>query len=212
MLRRLSAPPPRNQAGPVDNRPAHDADRAAEAAARSQAPSVSLRRAPPLQLSRKCAACEDAAGLTEECEDCQEKRLLGHPLQRKLTINEPGDAYEQEADRVADQVMCMAAPPAPAGLPPDAPRVQRRVTDGGAAGSGTTAPPIVHDVLSSPGEPLDAASRNFFELRFGHDFSRVRARAAASARAVNAHAYTVGSHLCLAAGGERRSRALASGA
>src|SRR5262249_25581844 len=35
-------------------------------------------------------------------------------LQRKLTINEPGDTYEQEADRVADQVMRTSAPAAAA--------------------------------------------------------------------------------------------------
>ena len=58
------------------------------------------------------------------------------------------------------------------------------------------APPIVHDVLRSPGQPLDMATRAFMEPRFGHDFSQVRVhndeRAAASARAVNALAYTVG--------------------
>lgn len=57
-------------------------------------------------------------------------------------------------------------------------------------------PPIVHDVLSSPGQPLDAGTRAFMEPRFGFDFSRVRvhtdARAAESAQAVNALAYTVG--------------------
>ena len=62
-----------------------------------------------------------------------------------------------------------------------------------------TAPPIVHQVLDSPGQPLDPATRNFFEPRFGHDFSRVRVhtddRAAESARAVNAAAYTVGSDI-----------------
>jgi hypothetical protein len=61
------------------------------------------------------------------------------------------------------------------------------------------APPIVHEVLNSPGQPLDVASRQFFEPRFGHDFSRVRVhtddRAAESARAVNAAAYTVGSDM-----------------
>jgi len=63
------------------------------------------------------------------------------------------------------------------------------------AGAGV-APPIVHDVLRSPGQPLDAATRAFMEPRFGHDFSRVRVhtdvKAAASARSVNALAYTVG--------------------
>jgi hypothetical protein len=57
-------------------------------------------------------------------------------------------------------------------------------------------PPIVHEVLHTPGQPLDASARAFFEARFGHDFSQVRvhtdARAAASARAVHASAYTVG--------------------
>jgi len=57
-------------------------------------------------------------------------------------------------------------------------------------------PPIVHDVLSSSGHPLDARTRAFMEPRFGHDFSGVRvhtdARATESARAVNALAYTVG--------------------
>ena len=37
------------------------------------------------------------------------------------------------------------------------------------------APSIVHDVLRSPGCPLDAVTRSFMEPRFGHDFSRVRA-------------------------------------
>lgn len=56
--------------------------------------------------------------------------------------------------------------------------------------------PIVHEVLRSPGQPLDAATRTFMEPRFGYDFSQVRVhtdnKAAESARAVNALAYTVG--------------------
>jgi len=63
-------------------------------------------------------------------------------------------------------------------------------------------PPVVHDVLRSGGQPLDSGTRAFFEPRFGHDFSRVRvhadARAAESARAVNALAYTVGDHIAFA--------------
>lgn len=57
-------------------------------------------------------------------------------------------------------------------------------------------PPIVHEVLRSPGQPLDAATRAFMEPRFGHDFSEVRVhtddKAAQSARVMNALAYTVG--------------------
>ena len=71
------------------------------------------------------------------------------------------------------------------------------------AGSGlATAPPIVHEVLRSPGQPLDGGTRALFEPRFGHDFSRVRLhtneRAAESARAVNALAYTVGHDIVFA--------------
>src|SRR6266550_3286032 len=33
-----------------------------------------------------------------------------HVLQAKLTVNEPGDQYEQEADRVAERVMRMPDP------------------------------------------------------------------------------------------------------
>ena len=60
-------------------------------------------------LQRKCA-CGGSAGLAVECSECQSKRLLGKPLQTKLRINEPGDEYEQEADRVSEQVMRMAEP------------------------------------------------------------------------------------------------------
>jgi hypothetical protein len=66
------------------------------------------------------------------------------------------------------------------------------------------APSIVHDVIESPGSPLDRATRSSFEPRFGRDLSDVRVhaddRAAASARAVGAVAYTVGSHIVFEAG------------
>jgi hypothetical protein len=35
-------------------------------------------------------------------------------------------------------------------------------------------PPVVHEVLNSPGQPLDATTRAFMEPHFGHDFSSVR--------------------------------------
>ena len=65
-------------------------------------------------------------------------------------------------------------------------------------------PPIVHDVLHSQGQPLEATTRGFMEHRFGHDFSRVRvhddSRAAASARAINARAYSAGSQIVFGEG------------
>jgi hypothetical protein len=68
----------------------------------------------------------------------------------------------------------------------------------------TVAPPIVHEVLRSSGRPLDLATRAFMEPRFGHDFSQVRvhtdARAAKSAQAINALAYTVGQNVVFGTG------------
>ena len=78
--------------------------------------------------------------------------------------------------------------------------LQRRATDRDPI---TAVPPIVQDVLDSPGQPLDPATRAFIEPRFGHDFGHVRvhtnAKAADSARAVHAHAYTVGSNVVFGA-------------
>ncbi|MCC7576584.1 MAG: DUF4157 domain-containing protein [Methanomethylovorans sp.] len=124
-------------------------------------------------------------------------------LQAKLRIGQPHDIYEQEADRVAEQVMRMPEP-----------QVQRKcakckkkleLLQPKAMGSITnTVPPIVHEVLSTPGQPLDPVTRAFMEPRFGHDFSNVRVyskgQAATSAEAVNAHAYTVGQSIVFANG------------
>jgi len=120
----------------------------------------------------------------------------------------------------ANQTVAAAAPPRTANF------LQRKCACGGSAGfSGQCedcgknrlgiqrraaspdagiAPPIVHEVLRSPGVPLDPALRADLEPRFGHDFSRVRvhtdARAAQSADAVSAHAYTVGRDVVFASG------------
>jgi uncharacterized protein DUF4157 len=136
-------------------------------------------------------------------------------LQAKLTVNTLGDIYEQEADRVAEQVT--SAPE---------PQLQRACTCGIGCSkcqhertaherlqakrvqtnhSGAIlAPPIVHEVLNSPGQPLETTTQGFMKSRFGHDFSRVRvhtdARAAESARAVSALAYTVGHNIVFGAG------------
>ena len=138
-------------------------------------------------------------------------------IQTKLAINKSGDQYEQEADRISEQVMRMREP-----------QLQRACTCGGGCPKCQTeqlgqeherlqtkrvqssdtaqivAPPIVHEVLASPSQLLDPATRTFMESRFGHDFSQVRvhadAKAAESARAVNALAYTVGRDVVFGAG------------
>ena len=138
-------------------------------------------------------------------------------LQAKLTVNTPGDAYEQEADRISEQVMRMsetrlqracACGGACGGCQTEQPgrelkRLQTKRTDSGDVGS-ATAPPIVHEVLSAPGLLLDPSTRGFMEPRFGHDLSHVRIHtnpeAAESARAVKAQAYTVGNNIVFGEG------------
>jgi hypothetical protein len=82
--------------------------------------------------------------------------------------------------------------------------LQRHASGGGALPVSPVAPPIVHEVLRSPGRPLEEDTRTFMESRFRHDFSQVRVhtdqRSAESAHAVSAHAYTVGRHVVFGAG------------
>ena len=65
-----------------------------------------------------------------------------------------------------------------------------------------SAPSITYDMLRSHGQPLDVTTRVFMETHFGQDFSRVRVhtdrRAAESARAVSALAYTSGENIAFA--------------
>lgn len=147
-----------------------------------------------------------------------------------LRIGDANDAYEKEADRVAEEVMSgghgkrhwslsstsTAAPlqrkcscGASGGASGECEEckhkkkegqmVQRRSTEAAAA---AVAPPMVRDVLNSPGQPLDQPTREFFEPRFGRDLRSVRlhtgAHAAQSAREVKALAYTVGNDVVLA--------------
>jgi hypothetical protein len=62
----------------------------------------------------------------------------------------------------------------------------------------------VHEVLSSAGFPLPDAARRDAEHRVRHDFADIRVhtdpRAAESAKAVSARAYTVGKHVVFGAG------------
>ncbi|MEO8411480.1 MAG: hypothetical protein ABI478_13010, partial [Propionivibrio sp.] len=105
-------------------------------------------------------------------------------LQAKLAINQPEDEYEQEADRISEQVMRMPEPrlqracACGAGCPrcrteklgQEHERLQTKHIESGNLGQ-AAAPPIVYEALRSPGQLLDPATRAFMEPRFGHDFS-----------------------------------------
>jgi hypothetical protein len=148
-------------------------------------------------LQRKCACGSPAASLTEECGECNSRKLI----QTKLIIGTSNDQFEQEADRVADQVLAAPANPA---VRSNTRCIQRFARQSSASVSTAAVPPGVDRILASPGRPLDPALREDMEQRFGHDFSRVRvhadAQASESARAVNALAYTVGRDIVFGAG------------
>jgi hypothetical protein len=149
-------------------------------------------------LQRQCA-CGGSAGVSGECEECRQKRLSGQPkgMQAKLAINQPGDRWEQEADRAADDVLAVRplAPAQPAAEPIHRAEMSPSMME---------APASVQEVLTSPGQPLDAITQTLMSGRFGYDFSSVRIhsdrRAAESARDVNALAYTVGRDVVFAPG------------
>src|ERR1700750_1376056 len=83
----------------------------------------------PFFLDRRAPAGKQADSANHP--DWDFARVSIHPLARpaiqtKLAINHPGDQYEQEADRVSDQVMRMPHPGEPATVESLAPqRLQR---------------------------------------------------------------------------------------
>jgi hypothetical protein len=121
-------------------------------------------------------------------------------LQKKLSIGTNNDPLEQEADRVADQVL---SSPMDSSISHSAPRIQRFALHA-AESTNDTAPSSVDNVLASSGRPLEPPIKNDMSQRFGHDFSDVRVHSGAaaqqSARDVNANAYTVGNNIVFGAG------------
>ena len=160
---------------------------------RSDASATNFMPGRSLLLQRQCA-CGSSAGASGECAACANKRRL----QAKLSIGASNDPLEQEADRVADQVL--AGPVHPAVN--TAPNIQRYT--GHASSVAGTAPASVDQVLASRGRSLESGLKQDMGQRLGYDFSRVRvhadAIAAQSARDVHAHAYTVGQNIVFAAG------------
>jgi hypothetical protein len=147
--------------------------------------------------SMRAASCACGGG----CARCNNRKNSSRGiLQAKLEVGAPDDAYEQEADRVADEIL--AAPSGNAIRNKAAPLIQRLTSQ--TVGYKTTAPPSVESVLSGSGKSLDIELQQDMSQRFGQDFSEVRihtgAAAEQSAQEINAHAYTVGRNIVFGAG------------
>lgn len=169
-----------------------------------------------LILQRKCA-CGNHTVAGGGCIECNKKNHSLQPdsinrgesgintsfsrtpaMQRRLTIGASDDALEQEADRIADQVLAASPGSIIGGV---LPRIQRFTAQ--PAGQTGTAPASVDRVLASSGSLLEPTLKADMEQRFGHDFSHVRVHSGAaaeqSAREVNASAYTVGHNIVFGA-------------
>lgn len=153
--------------------------------------------------------------------------LRANRIQPKLSVGQPNDQYEQEADRVADQVMRMPEL-SQSESASDTPRIQRRCDaceedisrqpikkNGGFLQAkhfaeesdsllDANATAQVAAVRRGAATPLPGPVREYFEPRFGRDFSSVRvhtdANAAESANTINARAYTLGQDVVFGSG------------
>jgi hypothetical protein len=117
------------------------------------------------------------------------------PLFRSV-VGQGNDPLEHEADRVTHRLARMlpdlSTAPAPAQL-------SRKCVS-----CPSESPQFVREVLSTPGQPLDSATRAFFEPRVGHDLSSVRVhadrQASEAAGGVAAQAFTVGRNIVFGRG------------
>jgi hypothetical protein len=178
--------------GAVNDPLEHEADRVAEQVMRMPAAGIPLTSAPP-RISSKCAECEEEEKLqkkpagTAEATSSEAPSIVhevlrspGQPLDAT-----PGDVYEQEADRIANQVMATPGYSAVSGAPP---RIQHFSAQSN--GQMDAALASVDQAFASPGRPLEPELRQDMEQRFGYDFS---------AQDLNAHAYTVGADVVFGA-------------
>src|SRR5688500_2907809 len=91
------------------------------------------------------------------------------PVQAKLKVNTPGDSYEQEADRNANELSGKSSCACKGKCSScSSKRVQRK------SGAPAAESADVDPILSGPGHALDSNTRSFMEPYFGHYFSLVR--------------------------------------
>jgi hypothetical protein len=175
----------------------------------SRAPAAPLQSrlritSPVVQRAPTCA-CEGT------CPRCQAKS--------SLTVSQPNDPAEREADAVAKRIMRMPVgglKPVPnagnlpasnlrkCGLYDDKERPIQRKALPSSRGTPSQIPAHVHNAISTGGRPLASETRSFFEPRLGYDLSGVRIHiggtAAASAQTVDAKAYTLGHDIIFGSG------------
>lgn len=173
-----------------DSRSGREAERAADqvnpltgSTPAAGPPEVHRRDTRP-RVQRMCTRCRERLrqGRSLDCADCESHILRKAQTGMDHLEPQPVHRTERRGERAADGDR-------------DHGQEVRRDRSGGEPTS-ETAPPIVSDVLRSAGQPIDPSTRHFMESQFARDFGHVRlhtsAKAARSARAIGARAYTVG--------------------
>lgn len=112
-------------------------------------------------------------------------------IQAKLNISQPGDIYEQEADRIANQALKVST------LQSNSPKDEIQISNSKAINN-------PFGVVKRGGQPLPASLRAEFDPLLGYDFSRTRlhtdSEATTSTRMMHARAYTYNHHIVFGAG------------
>ncbi|MEA2561994.1 MAG: hypothetical protein QOH06_3498 [Acidobacteriota bacterium] len=128
-------------------------------------------------------------------------QAVGRLLQTKLTVGAPGDRYEQEADRAAEQVTNGAETQ----VQRSSPAIQPLASD--AQGAEPAEPGLESQLEARRGQgnPLPSPIRAEMEGAFDADFGAVRlhadGEAAQMSRGIHAEAFTYGSDIYLGQGG-----------
>ena len=220
-----SAPPTpdtKKPAGPKPGQaPAVAKVPAPAAADAAQAPRKAPEGPEAAQQARKKVPGDQAPPDTQTSNTWGQQRADRMAVRAKLSVSEPGDAVEREADAVADEVARRLGEPRASGpgtgqaSPPDGPvRVQRRAQGlhrearAGATpqptGAGTAQPQDRLQARQGQGQSLPAGVRSAMEGQFGRDLSGVRvhtdAEAQQLARQYEAEAFTVGQDIYFAPG------------
>ena len=150
---------------------------------------------PPLTHSKRSGGSCACGGRCPRC------RATPAPMP---PVSRPGEASEREADRVAERVLTAPRGDSHATAIEGNPgqRLARKAVTDTAVAQSNAAP--IGELTPTAGMPLDRTTREFFEARFGRDFSGVRLhtdmRAADTAQALRARAFTVGQHIGFSAG------------
>ncbi len=138
------------------------------------------------------------------CPRCQNELML----QTKLNVSHPGDRYEQEADRIAGQVMRSAIPTHLNSIKRtnQSEDVLQPKQQPVSPEQATVLLPDVEAKIANPigGTPLPDSARTFFENRFGRDLRDVRIHSGHDAHSlsesIQAHAFTHQNHIWLGSG------------